>query len=96
MESTPTRAIVSEMAAYSEFKDIVHRWLRVIGACLGFDVLQPNFQPNSLTLLTFTSVVTAMMMLTSVALLATDELALVAVACIRLGFKVKNIYEHNS
>lgn len=79
---------VREMPAYSAFKDIVYRKLRLLGLCLGLDVLQPDFRPTFMTaVIVFASVSqTLLFIITSVN--AEGDLAVTAGAIIRLGFKV--------
>lgn len=79
-----------EMPAYSEFKDIVYRKLRLIGVSLGLDVLQPDFRPNFMTVITvFALLSTAAMCFSTSVLSDDDEMAMGANACTRLAFKVK-------
>lgn len=84
----PKRAKVKEMPAYGEFKEIVHRKLRLIALCLGLDVLHSQFRPNFMTGVTVIGVMLPVPLFISTSIFSVGEMALSANACVRLGIKV--------
>lgn len=77
-----------EMPAYGKFKYIVYRKLRLIGLCLGLDVLQPDFRPNLMTITTVLAAILVVLLFATTALFADGDLAVSANSCIRTGLKV--------
>lgn len=76
------------MRFHCAFNDIIYRRLRLLGVFFGLHVLQPDFRPNTRTVMTVIAAVSVLMLYISTAFNSDGDLAMSAEACIRTGVQV--------